>query len=154
MNETVFSFLRTGLIAAFLVLPCGASGTLAQAPDDRPTMVVAEVRNLTNSSQVSQLRLSENVQRDLESAIGATRRFRILERDTINLGTAFAEQELENSELSNSANARSGHVIAAGYIVVPSITRFELGASFTPLGRIDIQRIHIMALASWTKLRK
>lgn len=108
-----------------------ALASTAHAQSDRPsaavmdTQIAPEARAAQNAAGIA-----EALRLEIENALRSSRRFTMLERNTVNLDMAFAEQELADSELSNSGNVRSGALEAAGYVVVPRITDYRMGASF------------------------
>jgi hypothetical protein len=133
--------MKSGLLRFSLFVFLLASPAAAQTAADRPSIVVTDVRVEPANRQVQQQNLDESFHSALLVSIGDTRRFRLLDRDQANLGAILDEQALEASSLSNTSDARSGMVAAAGFVAVPYITAYNSGASFTPLdafpGRYD-----------------
>lgn len=118
-------FLSTTVLLAAFFIGC------ANAQSDRPTAAVMDTQ-ISEEARAARIPpgIAETLRLEIENALRGSRRFTMLERDTVNLDMAFAEQELADSELSNSQNVRSGSLEAAGYVVVPRITQHRIGARF------------------------
>lgn len=118
--------LVTSLFAVSLALT-----PAAHAQSNRPTAAVMDTQ-ISADARAAQnaVGIAETLRLEIENALRGSRQFTMLERNLVNLDMAFAEQELADSELSNSANARSGALEVAGYVVVPRITHFSAGARF------------------------
>lgn len=73
----------------------------------------------------------------LEAALNHTRKFRVVTRNKKKLGALRAEQTFAQSSASAGNAADQGQLLAAGFVVVPTVIRFRFGRSHRDMPNIS-----------------
>jgi hypothetical protein len=131
------SITNLHLFLAIVVLGMVGSGTESIASSSqisKPTVIVANTTSAVSNARLARFSYAaEEIRSSIETQLRASRRFAMLERNKQNLDLAFAEQDLESSDFSNTNNAGAGEIAGAKYIIVPKIKDIRMGASFSDL---------------------
>ncbi len=118
----IFTFTRHALAAVFLALMLPPSPLFAA---EKATIAIRLPSVGDGVPEDSQRKLDrEKILSDLEAAVSATRKFRLVSRDKAKLQVIRDEQEFSASDLSSGGAAATGELKAANYLIIPTVSKF------------------------------